>query len=174
LPSVITQTRSAIFRTMPRSWVMNSIAMPRRLLRSARSFRICACTGHVERRGGLVGDEEVGLVRERNRDHHPLALAARELVRVGVEAIPASRMPTRSRSSSVLARAALSERPRWRVRISPTWRSTGVKRVERGHRLLEHHGDVVAAHLSQLVLGERQEVAALEQDCGPTDGEAGG
>ena len=29
-PSVMTQTRSAILRTMPRSWVMNSIAMPRR------------------------------------------------------------------------------------------------------------------------------------------------
>ena len=34
LPCFITQTRSAILRTMPRSWVMNRIAMPRRVCRS--------------------------------------------------------------------------------------------------------------------------------------------
>ena len=44
LPCFITQTRSAILRTMPRSWVMNSIAMPRRAWISFSSFRICACT----------------------------------------------------------------------------------------------------------------------------------
>ena len=27
-----------------------------------------------------------------------------------------------------------------------------VQRIERGHRLLEHHGDVVAAHLPQVAL----------------------
>ena len=43
--------------------------------------------GDVERRGRLVGDQQVGLVGERHGDHHPLALAARELVRIGVEAL---------------------------------------------------------------------------------------
>ena len=41
--------------------------------------------GDVERRGRLVGDEQVGLVGERHGDHHPLPLAARELVRIAVE-----------------------------------------------------------------------------------------
>ena len=35
---------SAILRTMPRSWVMNSIAMPCLACRSFSSSRICACT----------------------------------------------------------------------------------------------------------------------------------
>ena len=39
-----------------------------------------------------------------------------------------------------------------------------VQRVERGHRLLEHHGDVVAAHRAHLVLVGRDQVLALEQD----------
>ena len=40
---------------------------------------------HVEGGDGLVGDEHLGLERERARDAHALALAARELTRVGVE-----------------------------------------------------------------------------------------
>ena len=36
---------------------------------------------HVERRHRLVGDDQVGPERERRRNRHPLALAARELVR---------------------------------------------------------------------------------------------
>ncbi len=46
--------------------------------------------GDVEGGGRLVGDEEVGLVGERHRDHHALALAARQLVRIGAE--PAGRL----------------------------------------------------------------------------------
>ena len=41
-PLVITATLSAILRTMVRSWVMSSSAMPKRACRSFRSFRICA------------------------------------------------------------------------------------------------------------------------------------
>ena len=40
----------------------------------------------------------------------------------------------------------------------------GVQRIERGHRLLEHDGDVVAAHPPHLTLREREQVAALEAD----------
>ena len=40
---------------------------------------------HVERGGRLVGDQQVGVPRERHRDHHALAHAAGELVRVVVE-----------------------------------------------------------------------------------------
>jgi hypothetical protein len=38
--------------------------------------------GHVERGGGLVGDDHGGVHHERHGDHHALAHAARELVRV--------------------------------------------------------------------------------------------
>ena len=41
--------------------------------------------GDVERGGRLVGDEKVGTVGERHGDHHALALAARELMRIGAE-----------------------------------------------------------------------------------------
>ncbi len=40
---------------------------------------------HVECRGRLVGNENIGLERERHRDHRALALPARDLVRIGLE-----------------------------------------------------------------------------------------
>ncbi len=39
----------------------------------------------VERSRRLVGEEQLGPARERDRDHHPLAQAARQLVRVFAE-----------------------------------------------------------------------------------------
>ena len=41
--------------------------------------------GHVERRGGLVGDQQLGLAGQGHGDHHPLAQAARQLVGVLVQ-----------------------------------------------------------------------------------------
>ena len=40
----------------------------------------------------------------------------------------------------------------------------GIDRVQRGHRLLEDDGDLLAADLSHLVRAERDEVAALPHD----------
>jgi hypothetical protein len=50
------------------------------------------CLDHdVERRGGLVGNEQLRLHRAGHGDHHPLALAARQFVRIAVERKPAFR-----------------------------------------------------------------------------------
>ena len=84
-PPCMTQTRSAILRTIVRSWVMSSTAMPSRRCRSCEELEDLRLDGDVERRRRLVGDQDVGLVGERHRDHDPLPLPARELVRVGGE-----------------------------------------------------------------------------------------
>ena len=47
--------------------------------------------GHVERGGRLVGDEQRGRVRQRDRDHHPLPHPAGQLVRVAGPASPSGR-----------------------------------------------------------------------------------
>ena len=39
-----------------------------------------------------------------------------------------------------------------------------VQRIERGHRLLEDHRDVVAADLAQFLLGGGEQVPSVEQD----------
>ncbi len=104
--------------------------------------------GHVERRGRLVGDEQVRLVGERHGDHHPLPLAAGKLMRVGGEAtfrivdadlgeeVDHPRSTHRARQPLMDAQH-LGDLPLDRV-----------QRVQRGHRLLEDHGNLVAAHMA--------------------------
>ncbi|MNK98933.1 hypothetical protein D3C87_1193120 [compost metagenome] len=41
--------------------------------------------GDVQRSGGLVRDQQARLARQRHRDHHALAHAARQLVRIAVQ-----------------------------------------------------------------------------------------
>ena len=53
--------------------------------RSFNSVEDLRLHGDVERGRRLVGDEEIGAVGERHGDHHALALAAGELMRIGAE-----------------------------------------------------------------------------------------
>ena len=57
-----------------------------RVLQLAHQVEDLGLDGHVERRGRLVGDEHLGIARQRHGDHDALAHAARELVRIGVRA----------------------------------------------------------------------------------------
>ena len=66
----------------PRSWVMNTIAVPSSSLDPLDDLEDLGLHGDVERGGGLVGDEHLGVVGHGHGDHRPLAHAARELVRV--------------------------------------------------------------------------------------------
>ena len=118
--------------------------------------------GHVERRRGLVGDQQVGVVDERHRDHHALAHAARELVRVVLEALLGARDPHRLQH---LERALAGGRLRGvlvQLHRLPQLLADRVHRVQRGHRILEDHRDLVAAHLAQLRRRQLEQVAALE------------
>ncbi len=85
LPLVITQTRSANLRTMPRSWVMNSMDMPCWPFSCAQQFEDLRLHGDVERGRRLVGDQQLRPVGERHGDHHALALAAGQLMRIGLQ-----------------------------------------------------------------------------------------
>ena len=54
------------------------------LLQVADQFQDLRLRGDVERGGRLVGDQELWIERQRHRDHGALALAARQLVRIGL------------------------------------------------------------------------------------------
>ena len=82
-----------------------------------------------------------GFGDEGHRDHHPLAHAARQLVRVARPRAPASGMPTCSsistaRSQRLAAGDLLVEGDGLGDLVAD-----GEDRVERGHRLLEDHRD---------------------------------
>jgi hypothetical protein len=122
--------------------------------------------GDVERGRRLVGDQHPRPTRERDREHHALAHAARQLVRVAV------------RDGVRILDADLVQEPhgaggRLRSRrVTPEAQhlgdlaAGGLDRVERRHRVLRHVGDDPAARLAQLASAGGGEIEPL--DLGPT------
>ena len=160
----MTQTTSAMRRTMPRSWVMNSRLMPSRARMSASRARICACTVTSSAVVGSSAISKIGLVGERHRDHHALALAAGQLMRIAGE--PGFRI-----GNADLRQQFQRPCPRHRAANAAVQlqnladlRLDGVQRIERGHRLLEDDRNVVAADAADLALRQVEQFAALEAD----------
>ena len=137
----------------------------------------------VERGRRLVGDEQLRLAGQRHRDHHALTHAAGEAMRIFVEA------RLRRRNANPLEQTnglGLGRRARHAAVVDQRLgdlEADGQHRVEAGHRLLEDHRDVVAAHAPHRLFRQRQEIAARELDAAldtaalprnqPHDGERG-
>ena len=92
-PRYITATRSAICRTTARSCEMNRYATRKSRLQLAQEREHAQLDGHVEAGGDLVGDHQVRTEGERPGDGDPLALPARELVRVSPRRLPRAAPP---------------------------------------------------------------------------------
>ena len=100
---------------------------------------------HVEGRHRLVGDDQLGLDRQRPGDADALALAAGELVRVLASARrPAGPRPTSSSRSRFLVDGPSVSRPCARI-PSASSDSHRLARVEAAHRVLEDHLELLAA-----------------------------
>jgi hypothetical protein len=119
---------------------------------------------HVEGGRGLVGDEDLRLAGERQRDHRPLPHPARELMRIlvgppfgirhahqveGFDRPPAGR-PT---GDLAMLHDALGD-----------LFADGHHGIERGERFLEDHADPIAAPILQLRPRQIPQVGSLEQD----------
>ena len=98
----------------------------------------------IERRRRLVGDDQVGLVEHRDGDGDALAHAARELMRIGAQAlVPAPRCrPSLERLSPHSAHAA-RDSLRCAGMASTIWSLDAQQRMQRRHRILEDHGDAI-------------------------------
>ena len=103
--------------------------------------------------------------RERDGDHGALAHAAGEFVRIRIE-------PTCGIGDADKVQQLDRARPRGPA-VQPAMHGEALgdlqpdrqHRVERGHRLLEHDGDVLAAHRRvQRRLGQRQEIGPAPHD----------
>ncbi len=120
--------------------------------------------GDVERRRRLVGDQQVRLVGQRHGDHHALPLAAGQLVRIGGQPLlgvaDAHEIEQLEHAGAGLRRGhrLVHEEHLGNLLFHV------VQRVQRGHRLLEDHRDVVAAHLAQRGFRGADQLLALESD----------
>ena len=102
--------------------------------------------GDVERGGRLVGDQQGRIAGERHGDHGALAHAAGELERVAVDrALRVGDLDLPQQIDRALARGLLAHAPVQLQHLDDLV-ADGVHRRERGHRLLEDHRDLFAAH----------------------------
>ena len=122
--------------------------------------------GHVERGGGLVGDQQPGPAGQRDRDHDALPHAAGQLVRVLVEAPLGGGMRTSRSSSTACSCASALLTSRCVADRLGDLRADPHRRVQRPGRVLEHHRHVRAAVLAQL--GRRTGRSARCRAAGPS------
>ncbi|MNS57393.1 hypothetical protein D3C72_902780 [compost metagenome] len=123
-----------------------------------------ALAQRVERGGRLVGDQQARLEQHHAGQHDALAHAARELVRVGVQA--ALGVGDLHAAQHVeAARANLGGRQlRVHAQALGHLLADAVHRVERDHRLLEHHADARPADGAHGLHVAGAQVFAVEHD----------
>ena len=141
------------------------------LLEGGHEIHDLALYGDVERGGRLIGNQQLRLAGDRHRDHHALLLAAGELERIGVEPpLGLGDTDLDEQFHSAAAQRASCE-PEVLAQHFADLEAHREDRVERAHRLLEDHCDLLAAHTLHLLGGRREEIAlAVENAASPVDG----
>ena len=118
----------------------------------------------VERRRRLVGDDEARRTADRHRDHRALALAAGERERVGSRgALRLGQAHPLEQLDGAPPRVILAQPTMQHQRLGDL-RADAMERIERRHRLLEDHGDAVAAQTSHRLFPETYKFPLLEPD----------
>ena len=167
-PDFMSATRSAISATTPISWVISRMATPNSLFSSRISSRIWAWTVTSSAVVGSSAISTLGRQDERHRDHHPLSHAAGELVRILVERAPARGCAQLEHAASARPRASVALLRRCSANGLGDLLADGHDRIERGHRLLEDHRDLAAAHAAASPARSSAQFAAGEPDrCRP-------
>ena len=162
------------------SWVMNRMALPNCACMSFMSRRTCACTvtssavvgSSAMRSAGLQASAMAITTRWRMPPENSCGYC---VTRSSGEGTPTSRSSSTARASARLARQALVLDEHLADLVAD-----GIDRVERRHRLLEDHGDVLAAqtpHGAPEARGRRCRAPApsgREQDAAAATRRAGG
>ncbi len=120
--------------------------------------------GHVESRGGLVGDEQLRVAGERHGDHHPLLHAAGELVRERAQTTRGIRDAHLVEQFHSAFAAAVPAAALVHLQGFHDLKTDCEAGVETRHRLLKDHRDVLARDASLCTRREHAEVAAVEKE----------
>ncbi len=118
--------------------------------------------GHVQRRGRLIGNQQLWLTGNRHGDHHALAHPAGELVRVDVQTrgrignTDLLQQVDRALTTGFLVPALMH------LNRFHNLEADGVARVQAGHRVLEDHRHFGAHQLAALFFGNALQVLTVE------------
>jgi len=118
--------------------------------------------GDVERGGRFVGDQQVGLANQHHGDHHPLAHAARELMRIEAEhgfgIVYAHRFQHRQGAARAVAAIGLAMQT---VGLHDL-RADALHRIERIFGILHHHRQAFSAQAAPALLAKSPQIHAIE------------
>ena len=147
-PAYMTATRSAVSAITPMSCVTSMIAVP--CSRDSRLQQRDDLRLHrdIERGRRFVGDDQLRIGGERQRDHHALAHAAGELVRIMRRCAPRPRAGRLRQQRDGALRAPRAREGRCVRMVSISWSADAVERIEAGQRVLKHHADPLAADVA--------------------------
>jgi len=116
----------------------------------------------IESGRGLIGDQEIGIVRECHRNHDALTLPTRQLVRIAVQAtfwiLDTDEVKKFERASPRFGcGCALVEHQSFcDLLLDP------MQWIERGHRLLKDHRDPIAPNFLQRFHGRTDQLVSFE------------
>ena len=116
--------------------------------------------GDVEPCGRLVGDQQLRIAGQRQRDHHALTHAAGELERIGVIALARPRDLDLFQRLDRLLAAIVAGRFHMLAQHILDLVADLTDRIERGARILEDHRDFAAAQVAHLCFGRGLDVNA--------------
>ena len=131
-------------------------------LQAAQQIEDLRLDRDVKRRGGFIGDQQLGVARDGHGNHDPLVHATRQLVRVGPQASLRVRHThlLKQLDGAALGRLAVH------TEVDPeglgqlkTNRKTGVKA---GGRFLKNHGHVFAGQAVALFRGQAHQVVTIK------------
>ena len=116
--------------------------------------------GHIQRRRGLVGDEQLRIAGQGDGNHHPLFHAAGKLVGVLVDAVSGDAHRLQHLDGLLLGVGLIQPLvvPDALGDLFPHRHD----RVQRGHGVLEHHRDLAAPDILELMLPKLHKILPFE------------
>ena len=123
-----------------------------------------ALNRHIERGGGLIGNEQLRLAGERHGDHHPLTLATGKLMGIGGGAALGVGDLRACKQGLGLGQRLRARKPLVLLEQFTNLIARREQRIERAHGLLEHHRDLPATNALKISRRRAQQVSAMEQD----------
>ena len=118
--------------------------------------------GDVQRGGGFVSNQQIGLTSQGHGDGDALALTAGELVGVGVNPACGVGNANPLQQGNGLAACGGCGQTAVQAQRFGHLLADGLHRVQRGHGFLKHHAHTVAAQVLQLGIGQAHQLLLVK------------
>ena len=133
------------------------------LLQGAHLFQNLVLDGHIQGGGGLVRNQQVGVVGQRHGDHDALAHTAGKFMRVGFQPLFGfgNTYFAEQLQRGSLQLVALHLRVVYMDHFGNLFANRN-QRIQAGHGVLKHHGDLLAADFAHLLIADFGQVSAFK------------